>query len=122
MIADNYGGTQAQKLFEAVLESNNYDGQAVYQALQNKDFRNRIQTIFDDTNSIITRVMDDPENISKDDVRVMRHNHQVLSMRMIYLKVNRCKNVTLTIPGLCQQQKQLKLNCCKYITLMSLLQ
>ena len=75
VIADNYGGTQAQKLFEAVLESNNYDGQAVYQALQNKDFKNRIQTIFDDTNSIITRVMDDPENISKDDVRVMRLNN-----------------------------------------------
>ena len=75
VIADNYGGTQAQKLFEAVLESNNYDGQAVYQALQNKDFRNRIQTIFDDTNSIITRVMDDPENISKDDIRVMRLNN-----------------------------------------------
>ena len=75
VIADNYGGTQAQKLFEAVLESNNYDEQAVYQALQNKDFRNRIQTIFDDTNSIITRVMDDPENISKDDIRIMRLNN-----------------------------------------------
>ena len=75
VISDNYVGTQAQRLFEALLESNNYDGQAVYQALQNKDFKSKVQTIYDDTNSVITRVMDTPTDISREDIRIMKLNN-----------------------------------------------